>query len=256
MTPPNEIPKIAIACQGGGTHAAFGAGVLTEVLRDVVEQKRFDLIGLSGTSAGALCAMMAGYGLMPKTSRPGSGSAKEAIQTLNSFWDSFAACTEVEKAHNAFWVSVLRMQEQEVPVLGIYMPTMGLNPGGVLARLTILQFVQLGARKEYYDYDAMLNAACLEFDDIDWPNVHTRVLLGASDIIDGVETVFDSHVNSGKRLEPTITHMWRARRELTLRGVGWRPRAHSPPCARPRRSTVVIITVTAADYPYLLIVTD
>ena len=65
--------KVAIACQGGGTHAAFAAGVLTELLIDMENHKRFDMVGLSGTSAGGLCAMMAGYGLMPKKSRNGSG---------------------------------------------------------------------------------------------------------------------------------------------------------------------------------------
>src|ERR1700761_4354051 len=114
--------KVAIACQGGGTHAAFAAGVLTEVLRDMEKHKRFDLVGLSGTSAGGLCAMMAGYGLMPKKSRHGSGSVTEAIETLNTFWDRFAASTEAEKMHNTFCGWLLSMQEQEVPVLGIEMP--------------------------------------------------------------------------------------------------------------------------------------
>jgi NTE family protein len=48
------MPKVAIACQGGGTHAAFEVGVLTEILKDIQERNRFELTGLSGTSAGAL----------------------------------------------------------------------------------------------------------------------------------------------------------------------------------------------------------
>jgi NTE family protein len=186
------------------------------------KQKRLDLVGLSGTSAGALCAMVAGYALMPKKSRHGSGSVTEAIQKINTFWDSFAASTDAEKMHNAFYVGLLRMQEQEVPVLGINMPSVGINPHGVLDDVALFELEALGARKEYYEYDAMLHAACPEFVDIDWPNVRTRVLLGASEIINGIETVFDSHCNrdpSGKLLDPTINHMWRARRELTLRGV-------------------------------------
>ena len=53
----DAIPKIAVACQGGGTHAAFEVGVLTEILKDIQERNRFELTGLSGTSAGALCAL-------------------------------------------------------------------------------------------------------------------------------------------------------------------------------------------------------
>ena len=45
--------KVAVACQGGGIHASFAVGVLTEILRDIQQNNRFDLIGLSGTSAGA-----------------------------------------------------------------------------------------------------------------------------------------------------------------------------------------------------------
>jgi predicted acylesterase/phospholipase RssA len=56
--------KVAIGCQGGGMHAAFEVGVLIEILKDIRENetlkdardnKRFELVGLSGTSAGALC---------------------------------------------------------------------------------------------------------------------------------------------------------------------------------------------------------
>ena len=66
-------PKVAIACQGGGTHAAFEVGVLTEVLKDIEARNRFELVGFSGTSAGALCALMVWYGLAPKKRRPETG---------------------------------------------------------------------------------------------------------------------------------------------------------------------------------------
>jgi predicted acylesterase/phospholipase RssA len=48
-----DVPKkVAVACQGGGIHAAFAVGVLTEILKEY-EKKKFELVGLSGTSAGA-----------------------------------------------------------------------------------------------------------------------------------------------------------------------------------------------------------
>jgi hypothetical protein len=44
-------------------HVAFAVGVLTKILEKIKQQKeakdlekRFELVGLSGTSAGALCA--------------------------------------------------------------------------------------------------------------------------------------------------------------------------------------------------------
>jgi NTE family protein len=43
--------KVAIACQGGGSHTAFAAGVLS-VLLAKENGERFDLVALSGTSGG------------------------------------------------------------------------------------------------------------------------------------------------------------------------------------------------------------
>ena len=57
--------KVAVACQGGGMHAAFEVGVLTEILKDIRDKNRFELVGLSGTSAGALCTLMIWYGEHP-----------------------------------------------------------------------------------------------------------------------------------------------------------------------------------------------
>ena len=70
-------------------HAAFEVGVLTEILKDVRDNGRFELVGLSGTSAGALCALMVWYGLAPKAGKP--GSADQAIECLNDFWEDFVA---------------------------------------------------------------------------------------------------------------------------------------------------------------------
>ncbi|HXU63430.1 MAG TPA: patatin-like phospholipase family protein, partial [Polyangia bacterium] len=47
--------KIAIACQGGGSQCAFVAGALETLLARGV-QDRFRIVGLSGTSGGALTA--------------------------------------------------------------------------------------------------------------------------------------------------------------------------------------------------------
>ena len=70
----NGIPKVAIACQGGGSHAAFAAGVLSELLSPSYVD-RFELVGLSGTSGGAICAALAWAGLI-------SGGPEEARKRL------------------------------------------------------------------------------------------------------------------------------------------------------------------------------
>ena len=55
---PGESKRVAIACQGGGSHTAFTAGVLKRLLRAEV-LKRYEVVGLSGTSGGAVCALLA-----------------------------------------------------------------------------------------------------------------------------------------------------------------------------------------------------
>jgi NTE family protein len=215
------IPKVAVACQGGGTHAAFEVGVLTEILKDIQERNRFELTGLSGTSAGALCALMVWYGLASKNGRP--GSARAATDKLNRFWDAFAATTPAEMMLNLFSFSALTAQEKETPMLGLNAPVFSLNPRGAISQAVTAGLPLLGVRKQYFDFADMLAEACPQFDGVDWPTLRTRLLLGASEIIDGVETVFDSDCNvesqGKKHVEASVAHRWRKRLPLTLRGA-------------------------------------
>src|SRR4051794_17719042 len=73
-----SVPKVAIALQGGGSHAAFAAGVLDQLLGSW-RRDRFELVALSGTSGGAMCAALVWRGLV------GSGP-DEATRRLLGFW--------------------------------------------------------------------------------------------------------------------------------------------------------------------------
>lgn len=217
----DAVPKVAIACQGGGTHAAFEVGVLAEILKDLHERRRFELVGLSGTSAGALCALMVWYGLATKNGR--AGSVRAAIDKLNRFWEAFAASTPGEVMLNLFSFSALSVQERETPVLGFNAPLLSLNPRGAISQAVTAGLPFFGVRRQYFDFENLLAEACPQFDGIDWPKLQTRLLLGASEILDGVETVFDSDCNvegeGGKHVTATTTHRWRRRLPLSLRGV-------------------------------------
>jgi NTE family protein len=74
-----RLNKISLALQGGGTHGAFTWGVLDALLED--GQLAFD--GISGTSAGAMNAVVMAQGLM-------QGGCDGARQALNHFWTSVA----------------------------------------------------------------------------------------------------------------------------------------------------------------------
>jgi NTE family protein len=70
--------RIAVACQGGGAHAAFAAEVLKSILRKIRDEREYEVIALSGTSGGAICAYLAWYALLD--------GEEEDIRLLESFW--------------------------------------------------------------------------------------------------------------------------------------------------------------------------
>lgn len=74
----SNVPTVAIACQGGGSHAAFAAGVLDALLDDE-HFPHFHVVGLSGTSGGALCAALAWRGLV-------KDDPKDGRRRLINFW--------------------------------------------------------------------------------------------------------------------------------------------------------------------------
>jgi len=203
------MPKrVAIACQGGGMHAAFEVGVLTAVLERIERntEPRIELVGLSGTSAGALCALMVWYGL----ESPG-GSPRNAIRQLRRFWDEFVAVTGPETVLNYLTYGALRVEESEIPWLGLYAPIFGLNPRGVIYKEFAHWLPRLGVRQEYFDLDELLEAHCPHMDAI--RNARTRLLIGATEVVNGYETVFDSAAAA------QVVESWHQRLPLTLSGV-------------------------------------
>ena len=222
--------KVAIACQGGGTHAAFTWGVLTRVLevkRDwdasAANGQTFDIAAISGTSAGALCALATWYGLVPNTADPGCGTIDKAIERLNFLWTTFAASTPVEKYHNAAVAKLLALKERGAPF-----PES--SPYEIYGDLAMTGLSLLGARQQYLAFPALLDAICPHFQHVDWPKVAAadhRILAGAIEIYSGNFEVFDSD----KTLEdlglrpPHREHdqydvtRWRMRRPISLEGV-------------------------------------
>jgi NTE family protein len=168
---------------------------------------------LSGTSAGALNALMVWYGLAPKGGRP--GSAAEAASALTDFWEDFVAKTNASRIVNFLAYGACRVEETEI--LGITAGGLGLNPFGVISNLVTAVLPALGVRQEYFDLPHLLAKACPGFESIDWKDIETQLLIGASEVVNGLETVFDSHVNKGTR--PKEVGHWRQRLPLTLAGV-------------------------------------
>ena len=94
-------PKVAIACQGGGSHAAFTAGVLAELLSPA-NRDRFEPLALSGTSGGAVSAALAWAGLL-------GGGPDDAIERLEGFWRDLAPSDPWEALVNAWTQAALAL---------------------------------------------------------------------------------------------------------------------------------------------------
>ena len=97
-----ETRKVAIACQGGGSHTAFTAGVLKRLLR-AQELERYEVVGLSGTSGGAVCALLAWHNLL-------RGDGAGAAKALDAFWRDNSATATHEQLLNSWllWASQLQ----------------------------------------------------------------------------------------------------------------------------------------------------
>ena len=195
--------QVAIACQGGGFHAAFAYGVLRRLLQAKIDgDDRFDICGLSGTSAGALCAFMTWYGLMPKPDR--DGDFYEAQSALDRLWTVFSAQTPGEMAVNSLIQRAFLMEgtglevRHPAPPKGydwMMMVLNGLSTLGTLFDPANLGFTRL--RPEFFDFAALLEACAPEFEDLPHEEIRNqrlkpRLLVGAVEILSGAFEAFDS----------------------------------------------------------------
>jgi NTE family protein len=94
--------RVAIACQGGGSHTAFTAGVLKRLL-GAEELGGYEVVGLSGTSGGAVCALLAWSALL-------EGDPAAAGKLLEDFWADNSATTPLEQLVNAWVVWAARLE--------------------------------------------------------------------------------------------------------------------------------------------------
>jgi len=94
--------RVAIACQGGGSHTAFTAGVLKRLLLSGTLEEQ-EVVALSGTSGGAVCALLAWHNLL-------EGDAAGAAEDLEAFWrDNSATAPQEQVLSNwVLWASNLQ----------------------------------------------------------------------------------------------------------------------------------------------------
>ncbi|PKO32235.1 MAG: Patatin [Betaproteobacteria bacterium HGW-Betaproteobacteria-7] len=165
-SPSPSLPKsVALACQGGGSHTAFTAGVLQVLLRHH-DPARHRFIALSGTSGGALCAALAWNGLL-------AGNPADGANRLEAFWQDMAARQLPDALGNQFLVWLQRQ-------------------AAFLALPNISPYQMPRSGQEYL-------AAMIERH-IDFPALpglikpeSPELLIGAVEVLSGKFTVFHSH---------------------------------------------------------------
>jgi NTE family protein len=159
-----ERRRIAIACQGGGSHTAFTAGVLRRLL-DGDELDDYQVVGLSGTSGGAVCAMLAWTALR-------EGDRHRARELLDGFWADNSASTPVDAVVNSWmlWATTLQSTGFLPSVSPYDLPGSGLDA-----------FRDLLTRR--VDFDRV---------EIDALGEHPVLVIGAVDVLSGRFRAFDS----------------------------------------------------------------
>ncbi|GAA1383301.1 hypothetical protein GCM10009613_12550 [Pseudonocardia kongjuensis] len=166
--------RIAIACQGGGSHTAFTAGVLARMLRTGAFDGT-EIVGLSGTSGGAICALVAWDRLRHGDDPEHRAAAADALE---AFWADNAARGPIARLQNAgmVWAGALQ--------------GLGLLPASTPYAIPrpidgTRQFLELLGR--HVDFDAIA---------ADPAGREPLLLLGAVDVLDGRFRAFSSRTDT------------------------------------------------------------
>ncbi len=166
------VKSVAIACQGGGNHTAFTAGVLKRILKE--ENENYEIAGLSGTSGGAICALLAWYGLL-------NNDRNKSIRLLDSFWRDIAANSLWDMLLND-WIICASKLQGIFPMVDIspynYPPWAQERMRGILDKL--VDFDKIGM---------LINDSSPD------------LLVGAADVLSGEFKVFEnSEINAEARI--------------------------------------------------------
>ena len=172
--------KIAIACQGGGSHAAFTAGALQSLFENGIQDK-YEIVSLSGTSGGALCAALIWYAL-----KKGDNPVEKRLM---DFWLDNTAQTYPEYLFNSIAINTLEFTSKGV------LPTLNVGPASpALKSFMAFTTKSLGLRSRFTNFQELLEAH-IDFQEIKSWGVQQAspiLLLGASNVLSGKLWMFNS----------------------------------------------------------------
>jgi NTE family protein len=180
-----EPKRIAIACQGGGSQCAFVAGALKTLLAHEAHQ-RYRVVGLSGTSGGAVTAALGWVGLLKQA----QGDATPISERILGFWEDLTARTPPEIVLDNTCVQLIRLFESG------FMPGMVSSPSSVAYQLWSKMISTLISRPEFTDLRTVLSKY-LDFEALPSLVEHDSpvLLVGAADVLEGTFKIFSSANN-------------------------------------------------------------
>jgi NTE family protein len=131
--------KIAIACQGGGSQTAFTAGVLKAFFEHKVQQK-YEIVSLSGTSGGGVCAFFAWLALH---------LGHDHCEDLIEFWEDNSAKTTKEQFINRLIITWINAVNKGL------IPAINRSPTSEFSK-TMAKITTTGLRPEFSDLKELL----------------------------------------------------------------------------------------------------
>jgi NTE family protein len=170
--------KVAIACQGGGSQTAFTAGAL-KALCEAQIREEFELVSISGTSGGAICAALVWFAF-EKDERPQWGR-------LMDFWKDNTAQGWLEESFNHLVVGSIRMVN-----MGL-LPTFQFSPSSPFSRAAAV-VATIGHRETFRNFRSLLEKH-IDFAEIEAWGARTKrpiLMIGAANVNTGKLTKFIS----------------------------------------------------------------
>lgn len=169
--------KVAIACQGGGSHAAFTAGALEALFANKIQDK-FEIVGLSGTSGGALGAALVWYAIK---------KGENPVRYLLEFWQDNTAQTAQERFFNDFAIKSLEYTSKG------YLPQYNTSPSSPVLQ-SFMKLATVGLRDRFTNFKELLETH-INFEEVASWGVQPQapvLLLGAVNILTGKLWMFNS----------------------------------------------------------------
>ncbi|MGD2016134.1 MAG: patatin-like phospholipase family protein [Desulfobacterales bacterium] len=181
-------PKVAIACQGGGSQTAFTAGVLKAFYENEI-QNHFDIVSLSGASGGAICAFFIWFALKRED--------EIVWKRLIDFWEDNTAQSVQERFFNDVAIKTLELANTG------QIPQYNFSPSSLLVQ-TWFSFISQSLRSRFTDLRELLEAH-INFSELSEWGAEPKppiLILGACNTLSGKLQKFSSY-----REPITIDHL-------------------------------------------------